>query len=73
MQVSVQRGRVELSRWPLLARNLVVHRLNVDSLVVTRHSAEHTEPAKLPDQLSLPLRVTVDTLHVNHIAVTPGR
>jgi uncharacterized protein involved in outer membrane biogenesis len=72
LQVSAEHGRVELSRWRLLARDLLVHRLDVGSVAFTRHPAEHTESAKLPEQLALPLRVTIDTLHVNRIALAPG-
>ena len=67
LDVAAQRGRIELARWPLLAKNVVLHRVDVDTLVIEPHPAAPSAPAKPPQRLQLPVRVSVDELHVNRI------
>src|SRR4051812_24896373 len=67
MDVVAQRGRIELARWPLLARNVILHRIDIETLAIEPHPAAPSEPAKPPQRLQLPVRVSVDELHVNRI------
>src|SRR5215813_13165945 len=72
MELSAEQGRIEFARWPLLKRNLILHRLDVDSIVISRHAIVAAEPAKPPERLQLPMQATIDELRINHIALVPA-
>jgi autotransporter translocation and assembly factor TamB len=67
LEVSADRGRVDFARWSLLLRKLVVHRVDVDSITVIQHRIDRSEPAKPPQQLHVPVALTVKEFRTNRI------
>jgi hypothetical protein len=72
MTVSAQRGRIEIERWPLFSRRVVLHRIDVDTIRIAKHSTGETGAAHPPERLHLPVQLALEELHVNRIAFDPG-
>jgi translocation and assembly module TamB len=72
VEINADRGRIDFARWPLLFRNAEIDRFEVESISVVRHPEAHPVSAKPPEQLHLPVVLTIQELRANRIEWVRG-
>jgi autotransporter translocation and assembly factor TamB len=72
MQLIAEKGRIELARWPLLSGVVLVPMAQADFITIAQSPVQHPVPAKPPERVSLSVRLTVNELRINRVALAQG-